>query len=80
LLQFALNDDRVFITEDKDFGELVFVQNRSHGPIVRLVQLTVAEQVQAVSELLDQRSQELSGPIIVTISRARVRVRRRESK
>jgi predicted nuclease of predicted toxin-antitoxin system len=31
LLDLARNDNRVLITEDKDFGELVFVRNVPHG-------------------------------------------------
>jgi predicted nuclease of predicted toxin-antitoxin system len=77
LLDLALQDDRVLITEDKDFGELMFVQNRPHGPVVRVVELSVDEQVRAIGEVLEQHSQELSGQVIVTITRARVRIRRR---
>jgi hypothetical protein len=64
------------ITEDKDFGELVFVRRLPHGPIIRLVELAVDEQVQALGEFLDRRAGELQGRVLVTISRTRVRVRR----
>jgi predicted nuclease of predicted toxin-antitoxin system len=74
----ALNEDRVLITEDKDFGELLFVQHRPHGPVVRVVQLAVDEQVQAVSEMLQQYLHELTGPVMVTVSRGRIRIRRRD--
>jgi predicted nuclease of predicted toxin-antitoxin system len=76
LLDTALHDDRVLVTEDKDFGELVFVRHLPHGPIIRLVELTVDEQVAAMGELLDQRSSILSGPVIVTVTRGRIRIRR----
>lgn len=46
LLEFALRDNRVLVAEDKDFGELMFVQNQPHGPVVRLVELSVDEQGQ----------------------------------
>ena len=49
LLVRALRENRVLLTEDKDFGELVFVRRYDHGPIVRLVELTVDEQVQAMA-------------------------------
>ena len=65
------------ITEDQDFGELVFVQARPHGPLVRVVELSVDEQVRAVGELLDQHLHELTGQVIVTVTRGRVRIRRR---
>jgi predicted nuclease of predicted toxin-antitoxin system len=75
VMNTALQQNRVLITEDKDYGELVFVRRLSHGPIVRLVELTIDEQVQALQEFLDHRASELQGPVIVTISRTRVRVR-----
>lgn len=77
LLELALNDDRVLITEDKDFGELIFVQQLPHGPIVRVVELTVNEQIQAIDELMNQYAAVLKGPVIVTVTRGRVRIRRR---
>ena len=34
LLEYALSEDRVLITEDKDFGELLFVYHRPHAATV----------------------------------------------
>ena len=76
LLALALQDERVLVTEDKDFGELVFVRKLPHGPIVRLVELTVDEQVNGMAELLERRGAELTGPAIVTVTRGRIRIRR----
>lgn len=76
IMNVALGEDRVLITEDKDFGELIFVRRLPHGPIVRLVELTVDEQVQAMGELLDQRASDLAGRVIVTVTRGRIRIRR----
>jgi predicted nuclease of predicted toxin-antitoxin system len=76
VMDTALREDRVLITEDKDFGELVFVRRLPHGPIIRLVELTVDEQVRALGEFLDNRASELQGRVLVTIGRTRVRVRR----
>jgi predicted nuclease of predicted toxin-antitoxin system len=76
ILSLALHEGRVLVTEDKDFGELIFVRRQPHGPIVRMVELTIPQQVEAMRELLDERASELKGAVIVTISRGRVRVRR----
>jgi predicted nuclease of predicted toxin-antitoxin system len=77
LIEHALREDRVLITEDKDFGELIFVQGNPHGPLVRLVKLSVDEQVEAVRELLETHPADLTGAVIITISRGRIRIRRR---
>ncbi len=63
------------ITEDKDDGELVFIWRRPHGPIVRVVELTVDEQVLAMRELLDRHAAELTGQVIATVTRVRIRIR-----
>jgi len=76
LLALALEDQRVLVTEDKDFGELVFVRRLLHGPIVRLVELTVDEQVNGMAELLEHHASVLTGAVLVTITRSRIRIRR----
>jgi predicted nuclease of predicted toxin-antitoxin system len=76
LLALATEDERVLITEDKDFGELVFVHKLPHGPIVRLVELTVDRQVEGMAELLAEHSAALVGRAIITVTRGRIRIRR----
>lgn len=67
---------RVLVTEDKDFGELVFVRRLAHGPIVRLVELTVEDQANAMGELVEHHAADLTGQTIVTDTRGRIRIRR----
>ena len=76
LMALALQDDRVLVTEDRDFGELIFVRKLPHGPIVRLVELTVDQQVRGLAELLEHQTAELTGAVIITVTRARIRIRR----
>lgn len=76
LMALALQDDRVLATEDKDFGELIFVRKLPHGPVVRLVELSVDEQVRGLAELLEHRAAELRGAVIITVTRGRIRIRR----
>jgi predicted nuclease of predicted toxin-antitoxin system len=76
LMGLALQDERVLVTEDKDFGELIFIRRLTHGPIVRLVELTIDEQVNGMGELLEHHATELSGAVIVTVTRGRIRIRR----
>jgi predicted nuclease of predicted toxin-antitoxin system len=76
LMDLALQPGRVLVTEDKDFGELVFIHRLAHGPLVRLVGLKVDEQVQGMEDLLVGHLAELSGPVIVTVTHGRIRIRR----
>lgn len=77
LLMLARKEDRVLVTEDdKDCGELVFVRKLPHAPIVRLVELSVEEQVRAVDELLERHAAALTGEVVVTVTRGRIRIRR----
>jgi predicted nuclease of predicted toxin-antitoxin system len=76
LLALALEDQRVLVTKDKDFGELVFVRKLSHGPIVRLVELSVDEQVNGMAELPEHHADVLTGPVLVTLTHSRIRIRR----
>ena len=76
VLEIARVENRILLTEDKDFGELVFVRQLPHGPVVRLVELTVEEQVESVTELLDDHREELTGSVLITVSRGRIRIRR----
>jgi hypothetical protein len=54
----------------------MFVQNQLHGPVVRLVEMSVDQQANAMNELLGQYSHELTGQVIVTVTRGRIRIRR----
>jgi hypothetical protein len=42
-----------------------------------VVELSVDEQTVAIGELIEKYSNELIGPVLLTITRARIRVRRR---
>ena len=54
LLALAMEESRVLVTEDKDFGELVFVRWLPHPCILRFGGMTLAEKVTAMQELIDQ--------------------------
>ena len=69
--------NRSCVAQYKDFGELVFLRGLPNGPIVRLVELTVDEQLAGMAELLEHHATELTGSVIVTVSRGRIRIRRK---
>ena len=78
LLAWATAEERILITEDKDFGDLVFIRGLPHPCIIRLVAMTVTEKVAAVKELLEQHEPELHRNPIVVVTKSRIRIRHHE--
>jgi len=76
ILKFANEDDRILITRDKDFGELVFRLNKIHSGIVlnRLFQLDSSRKAALVLKVVNQYKEQLYGSYTV-IQPGRIRVR-----
>jgi len=79
LMAIAYTDDRILVTEDKDFGRLAFLLDLPHGPIVRFRGLSVAEQATALEEFLQWHGDKLAEEVVITLSRGRIRIHARES-
>ena len=76
LLSLALSEQRVLITEDKDFGELVFVRRLPHPCIIRFVEMRVVEQVDAMEELIKGYEDSMTDGTLIVVTRMRIRIRR----
>ena len=48
ILAIATEEGRILVTEDKDFGELVFVRGLPHPCIIRFTEMRVEEKVAAM--------------------------------
>ena len=79
LLALATSEERVLITEDKDFGELVFVRRLPHPCIIRFVEMTVAEKVSAMEILLEREKDAMRQGTIIVVTKSRVRIRHNEA-
>jgi predicted nuclease of predicted toxin-antitoxin system len=71
----ALAEDRVLVTLDKDFGELVIAQGLPHGGIIRLANFAARQQAKACLRVLSLHSVELAAGALVTAEPGVVRVR-----
>ena len=78
LLALAMEERRILVTEDKDFGELVFVRRLPHPCIIRFVEMTVAEKVTAMKELIEQRADAMNEGALIVVTQRRVRIRQKE--
>ena len=78
LLAWAQEEQRVLITEDKDFGELVFVRRLPHPCIVRFVDMRVEEKVSAMRDLIVTYESALRQGSMIVVTQSRVRIRQAE--
>ena len=75
LLELANEEQRILITEDKDFGELVFVHQMRHPCIIRFVEMRVEEKAAAMRDLIEHHADDMRGGAIIVVTRDRVRIR-----
>lgn len=75
LLALASDENRVLITEDKDFGELVFLRGLPHPSIVRLVEMTPTERADAMRFLIEHHVDAMRDGAIIVVTENRVRIR-----
>ncbi|NJK54226.1 MAG: DUF5615 family PIN-like protein [Leptolyngbyaceae cyanobacterium SU_3_3] len=75
ILAIAYREERILITLDKDFGEMVIVRGFPHAGIVRLVNLMTRQQSQVCLQILSRYGDELRAGAIVTAELGRVRIR-----
>ena len=77
LIEWASREQRVLLTEDKDFGELVHLKRMAHAGVVllRLNDLPSAEMIARVVMVLDHHANDLINAF-TTIDQRKVRIRR----
>ena len=75
LLELAHRENRVLVTEDKDFGELVFLHRLPCSCIVRLHRLTAAEEAAAMRNLIARHGAAMRENAIIVVTGRRVRIR-----
>ena len=76
LLELAESENRVLVTMDKDFGELIYLRRVAHSGLIRLPDVRVARRIEMIQELIDRYGEALQDRAIVTIHGGRVRVSR----
>jgi len=78
ILKRANQNNALLLTTDKDYGELIFRQNRISAGVllIRLTGLSQIEKARIVSSIIHDHSNELSQSFTV-VSPERVRIRKR---
>ena len=75
IIQRSADEDLVLITADKDFGELVFVFNKPHSTIIRLVDIPARDQGKMLLRLIETHQDSIDKKALITVDRHRVRIR-----
>jgi predicted nuclease of predicted toxin-antitoxin system len=72
ILERAVREERIVITNDKDFGELAFREQRPHRGIVllRLASRDPASQIQVLASLLATSADQLANHFVVATESA----------
>ncbi|RMG72661.1 MAG: hypothetical protein D6710_04425 [Nitrospirae bacterium] len=76
LLSLSNREKRIILTNDKDFGELIFYQQKATSGIIliRIKGQVVHEKLKMLKELLKNHKEDIKGNLIL-ISKNKIRIR-----
>ena len=75
ILNRAYRENRMLITADKDFGDLVFVFKQPHPVIIRLVNIRAKMQGEKILYIINKYKHELVKKPLITVESYRVRIK-----
>ncbi len=75
ILAFAVKENRVVVTLDKDFGELAVVFGHAHSGIIQIVNFQISKHASVCLSAIEQHGEELAKGAIITAEPGRLRVR-----
>ena len=74
LLELAESANRVLITIDTDFGELIYLHDLAHTGLVRLPDVPAEQRIVLVAAVIGRHRQALDDRAIITIRGGRIRI------
>ncbi|MCX5895601.1 MAG: DUF5615 family PIN-like protein [Proteobacteria bacterium] len=75
ILRWAVREQRIIVTTDIDFEEMIWRQARSHCGILRLENLPRSERIILLKDALNRHAEDLEGGSIVIADSKNFRVR-----
>ena len=73
-MELAEAKNRVLITIDKDFGELIFLHRVSHAGLIRLPDVRMSQRIEMVEEIVEAYGPELEERAVITVQGRRIRI------
>ena len=78
VLERAVSENRILITMDKDFGELIHLHGRPHTGLIRLPEVRMAQRITLVEDLILNHRQALDEGAIITVTSGRIPISRQQ--
>ncbi|WP_286393472.1 DUF5615 family PIN-like protein [Pseudanabaena mucicola] len=79
IIAWAVREERVIVTTDNDFEQMIWLQQKNHCGVLRLENLPRAERKQLLQEVLINHSQDLELGAVVIATKQKIRIRRKLS-
>ena len=76
LLELAASSDRILITIDTDFGELIFRRGQSHAGLVRIPDVPAEQRIEMLDAVIHRYRPALEERAVITIRGGRIRISR----
>ena len=76
ILRWAVEEERIIVTTDRDFEEMIYRREAEHCGVVRLQNLPRARRLRLIEHVLGEFADALAERAIVIAEERRVRVRR----
>lgn len=74
LLVRAEAENRILITIDTDFGELIYLERVSHAGLVRLPDVSAEQRIELLGQVIEHHWQAWEARAVVTVRGDRIRV------
>lgn len=78
ILKLAVSENRIVVTNDKDFGDLIFRSGAAHAGVLflRLKDQSAANRVAVVKNVIEQHANDLADNFVVA-TESHIRIRKR---
>lgn len=77
ILSWAVREERIIITTDSDFEQMIWLQGRVHCGVLRLENLPRSERRVLFEEVLANHAQDLEAGAVVIATQRKIRIRRK---
>ncbi len=77
ILDWAVREERIIITTDSDFEQMIWLQSRIHCGVLRLENLPRLERMALFQEVLDNYGGDLELGAVVIATQQKIRIRRK---